>query len=118
MMSGNWTLHSRTPSQNIKINTYILNVIEVFSRYAWRLQLKDKTATSITTALNSLYLDRKPIALQLDKGTEFVNSAVQRYLQQQRVNFQVTHNPDIKGSIIERFNRRLKTKMYKYDHKN
>ena len=30
---------------------YPLNVIDVFSRYAWRVQLKVKTATSITTAL-------------------------------------------------------------------
>ena len=93
---------------------YILNVIDVFSRYAWSVQLKDKTATLITTALNSLFLNRKPIALQVDKGTEFVNSNVQQYLKQQGVNFRTTHNPDIKGAIIERFNKTLKTEMYKY----
>ena len=99
-------------------NKYLLNVIDVFSRYAWSVPLKDKTANSVTTALKSLFLNRKPITLQSDKGTEFVNSAVQRYLKQQGVNFHTTHNPDIKGAIIERFNRTLKTKMYKYFTKN
>jgi len=30
----------------------------------------------------------------------------------------MTHNPDIKGATIERFNRTLKTKMYKHFTKN
>jgi len=34
------------------------------------------------------------------------------------VSFYTTHNPDIKGAIIERFNRILKTRMYKYFTKN
>ena len=97
---------------------YLLNVIDVFSRYAWSVPLKDKTGTSITTALKILFQNRKPITIQSDKGTEFVNATVQQYLKRQGVNFHTTHNPDIKGAIIERFNRTLKTKMYKYFTKN
>lgn len=97
---------------------YILNVIDIFSRYAWSVPLKDKTGSSITAALKSLFLNRKPITLQSDKGTEFVNTTVQRYLKQQGINYHTTHNPDIKGAIIERFNRTLKTKMYRYFTKN
>ena len=97
---------------------YLLNVIDIFSRYAWRVSLKDKTGTSITTALKSLFQNRKPITIQSDKGTEFVNSSVQQYLKRQGVSFHTTHNPDIKGAIIERFNRTLKTRMYKYFTKN
>src|SRR5215469_6570737 len=93
---------------------YLLNVIDIFSRFAWSVPLKDKTANSITTALKSLFQKRKPISIQSDKGTEFVNSTVQRYLKNQGVNFHTTHNPDIKGAIIERFNRTLKSKMYRY----
>ena len=51
---------------------YILNVIDIFSRYAWSVPLKDKTGTSITTALKSLFKNRKPITIQSDKGTEFL----------------------------------------------
>ena len=78
------------------------------------MPLKDKTGASITTALKSFFQNRKPITMQTDKGTEFVNSTVQQYLKRQGVSFHTTHNPDIKGAIIERFNRTLKTRMYKY----
>jgi transposase InsO family protein len=62
---------------------YLLNVIDIFSRFAWSVPLKDKTASSITAALKSLFQNRKPISIQSDKGTEFVNTAVQRFLKQQ-----------------------------------
>jgi len=93
---------------------YFLNVIDIFSRYAWSVPLKDKTGTSITSALKSLFQNRKPITVQSDKGTEFVNASVQQYLKRQRVNFHTTHNPNIKGAVIERLNKSLNTRMYKY----
>jgi hypothetical protein len=34
----------------------------------------DETASSITAALKSLFQNRKPINIQSDKGTEFVNN--------------------------------------------
>jgi transposase InsO family protein len=75
--------------------------MDIFSRFAWSIPLKDKTGNSITTALKTLFQDRKPITIQSDKGTEFVNATVQRYLKQQGVQFHTTHNPDIKGDVIE-----------------
>ena len=69
---------------------------------------KDKTGNSITAALKSLFQDTKPITIQSDKGTEFVNVTVEQYLKRQGVNFHTTHNPDIKGAIIQRFNKSLK----------
>ena len=56
--------------------------------------------------------------MQSDKGTEFDNATVQQYLKSQGVSFHTTHNSDIKVAIIERFNRTLKTKIYKYFTKN
>jgi len=69
---------------NDKYN-YLLNVIDIFPRYAWSVRLKAKTGTSITTALKSLFQIRKPITIQSDKSTEFVNSNVQQYLKCQEV---------------------------------
>jgi transposase InsO family protein len=60
-----------------------------------------------------LFQDRKPNTVQSDKGTEFVNATVQQYLKRKGVEYHTTHNPDIKGAVIERFNRTLKTRMYK-----
>jgi transposase InsO family protein len=69
-------------------------------------------------ALTTLLENTKPITIQSDKGTEFVNATVQPYLKRQRVDFETTHNPDIKRALIESFNLTLKTKMYKYFIKN
>ena len=93
-------------------------MLDIFSRYAWSVTLKDKTGTSIKAALKYLFRNRKPFYLQSYKGTECVNSTVRQYLQGQDVNFYTTNNPDIKGAIPERFNRTLKTKLYKYFTKN
>jgi hypothetical protein len=65
----------------------------MFSRYEWRVPLKDKTGTSIAAALKYLFRDRKPIPIQSDKGTEFVNATVQQYLKRQDINFHTTQIP-------------------------
>ena len=80
--------------------------------------LKDKTGNSITSSLKSLFQDRKQINTQSGKGTEFVNATVQQYLKHQGVNFHTTHNPGIKGAVIERFSKSLKTRMFTYFTKN
>jgi hypothetical protein len=82
---------------------YLLNVIDLFSRYAWSVTMKNKIATSITAGLNLLFQNKNPITIQSVKRTEFVNGTVQEYLKRQGVNF-TTHHPDIKGAIIEYFN--------------
>jgi len=52
--------------------------------------------------------------LQTDKGTEFLNSTFQSMLKRRNIHFYTSENEDIKAAVIERFNRTLKTKMYKY----
>jgi len=80
--------------------------------------LQDKAGTSITSDLKSLFQNRKPFTTQYDKGTEFLNVTVQQYLERQGVNFHTYHNPDINGAVIERFNKSLKSRMFKYFTKN
>ena len=72
---------------------YLLNVIDIFSRYAWSVPLKDKTGTSIKAAIKYLFRNRKPVTIQSDKGTEFVNTTVRRYLKSQDVNFHTAQIP-------------------------
>ena len=82
---------------------YALNVIDIFSRYAWSVPLKHKTGNSITPALKSLFRNTKAITKQSDKVTELVNATVKQYFKLQGVSFHTTHNPDIKGTIVEEF---------------
>ena len=97
---------------------YLLNVIDIFSRYSWCMPLKNKTGTSIISPLKPLLKNRKPRTIQSGKGTEFLNTSVQQYVKHHGLNYYMTHNPDIKGAVIERINKSLKTRMYKYFTKN
>jgi transposase InsO family protein len=93
---------------------YLLTVIDVFSKYAWVVPLKRKDSRSITDAFEHIFAERRPLKLQTDKGKEFVNSVLQKMLRERGVKFFTSQNEDIKASIAERFNRTLKTKMWRY----
>jgi transposase InsO family protein len=47
---------------------YLLNVTDIFSRYAWSVPLKHKTGRSVT-ALATLFQDRKLNTIHSDEGT-------------------------------------------------
>jgi transposase InsO family protein len=117
-MSGKWTSRLDPLSKYNDKYEYLLIVIDIFSHYARSVPLKDMNVKSIAAALTTLFDNRKPITIQSDKGTRFVNATVQQYLKRKGVDFHTTYKPYIKGAVIERFNRTLKTKMYKYFTKN
>jgi hypothetical protein len=94
---------------------YLLTCIDVLSRYAWVVPLKDKTGKTLKDAFQVIFKSgRRPIHLQTDKGTEFTNRVFQMFLKKHDVHFFTTYNEWTKASIVERFNRTLKTKMWKY----
>lgn len=92
---------------------YLLTCIDIFSKYAWAIPLKDKKAESIVSAFQKIFLERIPQSLQTDEGKEFTNQLFQNFLKKNNVHFFTTHN-ETKASVVERFNRTLKTKMWKY----
>ena len=104
----------RSLSEYKDMYKYLLNISDVFSRYAWSVPLKDKIGNLITAALKSLFQNRKQIIVQLDNGIEFVNTTVQQYFKRQGVSLHMTYNPDIKTGIIESFQRSLKSRMFKF----
>ena len=98
---------------------FLLTVIDVFSKVAWAIPLKNKSGQTLTEAFSGISQERKPANLQTDKGTEFLNSSVQNLIKEHKINFYTSENEDLKAAVIERFNRTLKTKMWKYfTHKN
>ena len=97
---------------------FILTVIDVFTKYAWAIPIKDKSAKTMMQAFKIL-LDqaapRKPLKLQTDKGTEFLNKTVQAMLKSEPYNItQFTTMGETKASIVERFNRTLKDRLWRY----
>ena len=93
---------------------YLITCIDVLSKYAWVVPLKNKTGKSIIDAFETIFAERKPGKLQTDKGAEFLNRQFQKYLDELNVRHFTTENDDIKACIVERFNRTLKTKMWRY----
>jgi transposase InsO family protein len=79
------------------------------------IPLKDKTGKTLVVAFTTIFESgRRPVRLQTDKGTEFTNRVFQKILRENEVHFFTTQNEETKASIVERFNRTLKTKMWKY----
>ena len=76
--------------------------------------MKNKTARSLLEAFDSILSEgRKPEKLRTDKGTEFVNESFQQYLKKKDIQF-YTANNEPKASVVERVNRTLKSKLYRY----
>ena len=94
--------------------TFLLTVIDVFSKWAWCIPLKNKSASSLVAAFTELLSGVKPMTLQTDKGLEFRNRSFQALLKENGVHHFSTHNEETKASIVERFNRTLKTRMWRY----
>lgn len=93
---------------------YLLCVIDVFSKYAWVIPIKDKTGKTLVQSFSSILKTRYPKALQTDKGSEFKNKEFQHFLKKQDIHFFTTENPETKASVVERFQRTLKSRMWKY----
>ena len=59
---------------------FLLCVIDIFSKYAWVIPLKDKKGVSIVNAFQKILDDsnRKPNKIWVDKGSEFYNSSFKK----------------------------------------
>ena len=83
--------------------------------------VEEQVAAALVVAFRQLLSNsnnRAPTTLQTDKGSEFLNRPLQRLLKEYGVHHFTTHNEDTKASIVERFNRTLKTRMWRYFTKN
>lgn len=91
---------------------YLLTVIDNFSKFAWAVPVKSKSAQDVTAAMESiLRLGRAPKNLHTDRGKEFYNSRFQDLMKRYAINLYSTFS-NMKASICERFNRTLKSKMW------
>jgi hypothetical protein len=56
---------------------YILNVMDIFSKYAWSFPLRDMRAETVAACLERLWLQEgAPAILQTDQGAQFTGAAV------------------------------------------
>ena len=87
---------------------YLLAVIDVFSKYGWLIPLKDKTGKSVASALKTIFKERKPEKMWVDKGKEFYNKDFKDLIE-----LYSTENEE-KSSVVERWITTMKEKMRKY----
>lgn len=92
---------------------FILTNIDVFSRKGWAFPIKNKTGGEVKKALIKIHKNNKPEKLHTDLGKEFLNATVQDYLKNAGIQH-YTSQSDFKAALCERFNRTLKSKMWKY----
>ena len=94
---------------------FLLCVIDIFSKYAWVVPLKDKKGVSIATAFQIILKqsNRKPNKIWLDKGSEFYNASFKKWFQDNDIVMYSTNN-EVKSVVAERFIRTLKSKIYKH----
>ena len=96
-----------------KGNNYLLMVIDVFSKFGWIRPLKDKKGETVTKAFKTIFKEgRTPKYLWTDKGKEFYNKHMKDLLDKNEITLYPTENEE-KSSVVERWNRTIKTKMWK-----
>lgn len=92
--------------------TFILVIIDIFSKKAWCRALKNKTGAETLAAFKDVVKSAKttPQYLWGDKGGEFYNNAMKQYLNANNITLYSTYN-DPKSCIAERFIRTLRLRI-------
>ena len=91
---------------------YLLCVIDLFSRYAWVIPLKNKKGVE---GFKKILDDsnRKPNKIWIDHGSEFYNNKFKSFLKKNDIEMYSTYNEG-KSVVAERFIKTLKNKIYKH----
>ena len=94
---------------------YLLYVIDLYSKYAFVIPLKDKKGISIANAFNKIIKqsNRKPNKIWVDQGGELYNNVFEKWLSDNDINMYSMYNEG-KSVVTERFIRTLKNKLYKH----
>jgi transposase InsO family protein len=94
--------------------TFILTSVDVYTRWAAAKPLKSKSAKDVLDAIKDIVADskRKPELLWVDEGTEFKNRELTAWRKANHIGLYHTYGRG-KSVIVERFNRTLKTMMWR-----
>ena len=91
------------------------SAIDLYSKYAFVVPLKDKKGISIVNAFDKFIKqsNRKPNKIWVDQGNEFYNCDFTKWLSDNNIIMYSTYNEG-KSVVAERFIRTLKNKLYKH----
>ena len=96
-------------SRKNKSIKYLLCVIDLYSKYAFGVPLKDKKGISVTNGFNKIIKQsgRKPNKIWVDQGAEFYNNVFEKWLSDTDINMYSTYNEG-KSVVAKRFIKTLK----------
>ena len=85
-----------------KRNRYLLCAVDLFSKYAFVVPLKDKKGTTITNAFQSFLNNSKtkPNKIWTDQGNEFYNTHFKKWFNDNNIEMYSTHNEG-KSAVAE-----------------
>ena len=94
---------------------FLFCVIDIFSKYAWVVPLKDKKGISIGDAFQKIIDDsnRKPSKVWVDKRSAFYNNSFKKWVKENDIEMYSIHDKG-KSVVAERFIRTLKNKSFKH----
>jgi hypothetical protein len=94
---------------------YMLNVIDVFSKYAWSIPMKNKTGKTTLEGFQKIVNEsgRIPKHIWVDQGKEFYNKDVIHWAKENNIKIYSTYTSESKSVVAERFNRTLKEMMWR-----
>ena len=94
---------------------YLLCVIDLYSKHAFVIPLKDKKGISILNVFDKIIkqYNRKPNKIWVDQGREFYNNVFKKWLSDNDMIMYSTYSEG-KSVVAERFIRTLKNKLYKH----
>ena len=94
---------------------YLSCVIDLYSKYAFVIPLKDKKGISTLNSFDKIIkqYNRKTNKILVDQGGEFSNNIFKKWLSDNDIIMLSTYNEG-KSVVAERFIRTLKSKLYKH----
>ena len=97
-----------------KVIYFLLCVIDIFSKYAWLIPLKDKGGITITNLFQQILnvSNWKLSKIWVDKGSEFYDRFMKSWIEKNEMEMFSTHNEG-KSVVAKSFFRTLRNKFYK-----
>jgi hypothetical protein len=113
-----WGLDLASMESLVKYNQgfkFILCAIDVFSKFAWCVPLKNKSAETVLNALTDIIKknERSPQKIWVDRGSEFYNKEFLKWAKADDITVYSTYG-ESKSVVVERFIRTLKEMITKY----
>ena len=97
-----------------KGNKYLLGAIDLFSKYAWVIPIKNKKGVSLVNTFQRIISEgKKPNEIWVDQGREFCNNSFKDFLKINNIEMYATYNEG-KSVVAEIFIRTLKNKIFKH----